>query len=70
MGNSVTRAHVRRNLGLAEALDATLTRCAPYRHGVDAAAVLRDELAARGLEVADIGGQQVDDDTAHRTVAS
>lgn len=24
------------------------------------------ELAARGLEIADVGGQQVDDDTAHR----
>lgn len=70
MGNSATRARTRRNAALAEALTDAVESVTGYicRHGEDRqlAASVVARLRSAGLHVADIGGQQVDDDTVHR----
>lgn len=67
MGNSVTRAHIRRTAALADALGAVMERRGHLAwHTI--AELLEAELAARGLHVTDIGGQQVDDDTVKQGV--
>jgi hypothetical protein len=68
LGNSATRARVRRHRLLTKALDVAIGM-EPVVTASDLHALARRvqaELAARGLEIADVGGQQVDDDTAHR----
>jgi len=67
MGNSVTRAAVRRRSGLREAVGAALKR--PGRNAADLAEEIERQLAARGLTVADVGGNRADDDGAHRMPA-
>lgn len=72
MGNSVTRAHTRRHRALRAALAVFHRRRTGMRLPEPDLDLLTSEvehaLAELGLEVSDIGGQQVDDDTVKQGV--
>lgn len=68
MGNSVTRAHTRRYRALRAALAVSHRRTGMPPADLDLlTSEVSHALAELGLEVADIGGQQVDDDAVKRT---